>query len=143
MVEPMTTPRDSEALVRAYYDAFNRADWEGMLSCLADDVAHDINQGGREAGKERFRAFLGHMDRCYRERLEDLVVMVDATGRHVAAEFTVVGTYLETDGSFPPARGQEYRLPAGAFLAVADGKITRVSTHYNVRDWVRQVEVAA
>jgi ketosteroid isomerase-like protein len=42
----------SEALIRAYYYAFNRGDREAMLSLLTDDVAHDINQGGRETGKE-------------------------------------------------------------------------------------------
>ncbi|TNY24862.1 nuclear transport factor 2 family protein, partial [Fulvimonas soli] len=32
-------------LVQAYYAAFNRGDWDGMLAFLADDVAHDLNQG--------------------------------------------------------------------------------------------------
>ena len=50
----------SEALVRRYYDAFNRGDREAMLSLLTDDVVHDINQGGRETGKEAFRRFLAH-----------------------------------------------------------------------------------
>jgi len=139
----MTTPSDARALVKGYYEAFNRGDWDEMLSRLAEDVVHEINQGGREVGKERFRAFLQHMDRCYQEQLEELVVLVDETGRHAAAEFTVTGTYLKTDGAFPPARGQGYRLPAGAFLAVDGGKITRVTTYYNVRDWVRQVEGTA
>jgi hypothetical protein len=30
-------------------------------------------------------------------------------------------------------------LPAAALLAVAGGKITRVTTHYNLQDWIRQV----
>ena len=129
----------SEALICEYYDAFNRGDREAMLSLLTDDVAHDINQGGRETGKDAFRRFLEHMDRCYRERLADIVVMTSADGAHAAAEFTVHGTYLATDAGLPPARGQTYVLPAGTFFAIRDGRIARVTTCYNLADWSRQV----
>lgn len=129
-------------ILKSYYAAFNRGDWEGMLACLADDVAHDLNQGERQIGKERFRAFLGHMERCYRERLEDVVLMTDATGTHCAAEFTVHGEYLATDAGLPEARGQTYVLPAGAFLAVENGLISRLTMYYNLEDWTRQVSAA-
>lgn len=130
-------------LLNRYYAAFNVRDWEGMLACLADDVAHDINQGGREVGKEAFQRFLAHMDRCYRERLSDIVVMVSADGAHAAAEFVVDGTYLATDAGLPPARGQTYRLPAGTFFALRDGKIARVTTCYNLAHWSAQVGAGA
>jgi steroid delta-isomerase-like uncharacterized protein len=129
----------SEALVRAYYDAFNRGDWEGMCALLAPDVAHDPNQGVRETGVAAFRAFLERMARCYREELRDVFVMLDASGSRAAAEFTVHGEYLADDAGLPPARGQRYELPAGAFLELRAGRITRVSMHYNLADWVAQV----
>jgi steroid delta-isomerase-like uncharacterized protein len=59
----------SEALIRRYYEAFNRGDADAMLSCLADDVAHDVNQGMRRQGKDKFRDFCRHMTRCYKEQL--------------------------------------------------------------------------
>jgi steroid delta-isomerase-like uncharacterized protein len=130
---------DTAALVSRYYDAFNRGDAEGMLACLADDVVHDVNQGVRRTGKAAFRDFLRHMARCYRERLEGIVVMVAPDGSRAAAEFNVVGTYLETDEGLPPARGQTYRLPAGTFFAIRDGAIARVTTYYNLTDWLTQV----
>jgi steroid delta-isomerase-like uncharacterized protein len=133
----------SAELVCAYYDAFNRGDREGMLALLADDVAHDVNQGGRETGKDAFRRFLAHMDRCYREELTDIVVMASADGLRAAAEFVVHGTYLATDEGLPPARGQTYRLPAGTFFELRGGRITRVTTYYNLKDWIAQVEGAA
>ena len=37
--------------VLGYYNAFNRGDWKGMLALLSDDVAHDINQGRTERGR--------------------------------------------------------------------------------------------
>jgi hypothetical protein len=51
-----------------------------MLACLSDDVAHDINQGERQVGKDTFRAFIAHMERCYRERLDDIVLMANEDG---------------------------------------------------------------
>jgi steroid delta-isomerase-like uncharacterized protein len=130
---------DAEALVRRYYAAFNAGDRAAMCALLAEDVAHDVNQGGRRIGLPAFRAFMAQMDAAYEERLEDVVVMADATGTRAAAEFVVVGRYLRTEPGLPEARGQSYRLPAGAFLDVAGGRITRVTTHYNLQDWIRQV----
>jgi len=134
---------ETVALVRRYIDAFNAGDREAMLACLSDDVAHDINQGGREIGKETFRWFLGMMDRHYRERLEDVVIMAGQGGGRGAAEFTVHGTYLSTAEGLPPANGQTYSLPAGIFFDIDDGRISRVTTYYNLADWTAQVESKA
>jgi len=132
--------KETIALVARYYAAFNAGDGEGMLACLSEDVAHDINQGERQHGKAAFRAFIAHMDRCYRERLEDIVLMASDDGARAAAEFIVHGEYLASDEGLPEARGQRYVLPAGAFFDVADGRIARVSVYYNLADWIRQVE---
>jgi steroid delta-isomerase-like uncharacterized protein len=128
-----------EALIRAYYAAFNTGDAEGMLALMTDDVVHDINQGRRETGIATFRAFMTRMNAHYKEELRDIVVMVDAEGTRAAAEFTVHGTYLSTDEGLPEARGQTYTLPAGAFFEVRAGRIARVSNYYNLADWIAQV----
>lgn len=133
------TNATTEALIKRYYDAFNRGDTEGMLACLADDVAHDVNQGVRRPGKEAFRVFCTHMSRCYEERLENIVIMTSPDGTRASAEFNVRGTYLETDEGLPAAKGQTYRLPAGTFFAVKDGRISRVTTYYNLTEWLMQV----
>lgn len=122
-------------LVTAYYDAFNRKDWNAMLDRLHPDVRHDANQGSARIGKDLFAQFLRHMDDCYDETLTNLVVMTEPTGRRVACEFVVNGTYKQTDGDLPPATGQTYVLPAGSFLDVADGLITRITTYYNLPLW--------
>ena len=129
----------TSALIRSYYDAFNRHDHPAMLALLAPDVAHDINQGAREIGKAKFAEFMQRMDHAYREQIHELVVMADESGRRFAAEFLVLGTYLHADPGFPAAHGQSYRLPAGAFFEVAGGLITRVTTYYNLQDWLAQV----
>ncbi len=129
----------STDLLRRYYAAFNAADWKGMLDRLTEDVAHDVNQGGRETGRAAFAAFLARMERCYRERVEDLVVMVSPDGARGAAEFTIHGTYLMADEGLPPAHGQGYVLPVGAFFELRAGRIARVTNYYNLQDWLRQV----
>ena len=130
---------DTIALVERYIAAFNAGDNEAMLSCLSDDVAHDINEGGREIGKEKFRWFLGMMARHYKEALVDVVVMAGQGGGRAAAEFTVKGTYLSTAAGLPEANGQTYSLPAGIFFEIDDGLISRVTTYYNLAEWTAQV----
>jgi steroid delta-isomerase-like uncharacterized protein len=129
----------SRSLIERYYEAFNRGDWEAMLACLTDDVAHDINQGHRESGRDTFRRFLDRMNRSYREQLRDIVVMISNDGTRAAAEYVVHGEYLADDEGLPPARGQRYVLPGGAFFDIRDGRIARVSNYYNLQDWIAQV----
>lgn len=129
----------TEILIRHYYDAFNEGDSAAMLGYLADDVIHDVNQGARRVGKAAFIEFSRHMSETYEEQLTDIAVMVSADGTRAAAEFNVHGTYLKTDEGLPPASGQKYQLPAGTFFTVANGKITRVTTYYNLTDWLLQV----
>ncbi len=136
----MTCSRpESEDLIRLYYEAFNAGDRPGMLRLLAQDVVHDINQGASVAGVAAFERFLSHMDRCYAEQAEDLVVMVDESGNRAAAEFFIRGKYLATDEGLPEAVGQEYLLRVGAFFEIAGGRIARVTNYYNLPDWIRQV----
>lgn len=130
------------ALLERYYAAFNAGNWNGMLECLSDDVAHDLNQGARQVGKAQFTAFMAHMERCYKERLSDIVLMVSEDGMRAAAEFVVHGAYLATDEGLPEAAGQTYVLPAGAFIAIAAGQITRLTMYYNLSDWTAQIDPA-
>lgn len=126
-------------IIQTYFDAFNAGDTQAMLSCLTDDVAHHVNEGQVRIGKELFAEFCAHMDRCYKETLTEMVIFTSDDGTRGAAEFMVNGTYLETDAGLPEAAGQTYRLPAGSFFTLRDGKIARVTTYYNLADWVRQV----
>lgn len=129
------------ALIQRYYAAFNDGDSEAMLACVSEDVAHDVNQGKRRSGKAAFREFSRHMERCYAEQLENMTIMTLSDGTRAAAEFLVLGTYVETDEGLPPASGQTYRLPAGTFFEVRDGLITRVTTYYNLADWLAQIAI--
>jgi steroid delta-isomerase-like uncharacterized protein len=139
---PMQLPSPAQAghdLVAAYYAAFNAGDRRAMLVLLAEDVIHDLNQGPRQVGKSVFAAFMQRMDRCYRERLADIRICVSSDGTHAAAEYVVHGTYLAQDEGLPPATGQTYVLPGGAFFDLRSGRIGRVTNYYNLEDWLAQV----
>jgi steroid delta-isomerase-like uncharacterized protein len=133
------TPANAEALIRRYYAAFNKGDTETMLDCVADGVIHDVNQGERRVGKPRFHAFCARMAHHYKEQLTDITVMTTADGRRAAAEFNVTGEYIASEQGLPDAKGQRYVLPAGTFFALDNGKITRITTYYNLTDWIMQV----
>lgn len=131
---------NTESLIRTYYQHFNAKDVAGFLELLTEDVIHEISQGGSEESKSTFGHFMEHMNRCYDERVYDLVVMVSADGSRAAAEFMLDGTYLAQDGNLPPANGQQYILRVGAFFEIKGGKVARIANHYNMKDWLRQVE---
>lgn len=135
----MSAAEETRALVGRYYEAFNAGSIAGMLDCLAEDVVHDVNQGGRRIGREAFETFCIHMARCYDETLADIVILVSDDGTRAAAEFTVHGRYEESEDGLPEARGQTYVLQAGTFFEVDDGAITRVTTYYNLENWIEQV----
>jgi steroid delta-isomerase-like uncharacterized protein len=136
----MDNKRDTEALIRKYYELFNSQDWEAFVGLLAEDVLHEVSQGDAQVGRAAFRAFMHHMDQCYRERVSHMWLVVSDDGRRAAAEFQLDGTYLSTDPGFPPATGQTYKLRVGAFFEVRGGLITRVSNHYNLKSWLAQVQ---
>lgn len=128
------------ATITAYYDAFNAGDTAGMIACLHDDFAHHVNEGAAaRLGKQAFAEFCAHMSETYKEVLTEMVVFANDEGTRGAAEFIVNGTYLKTDPGLPEAHGQSYVLPAGGFFTLKDGKITRVTTYYNLQDWIAQV----
>lgn len=126
-------------VVKEYYACFNRKDWAGMLALLDGDIRHEVNQGEVRVGLALYRAFLQHMDESYEETLTDMVFLSEESGTRFACEFVVNGIYKKGEEGLPPARNQTYVLPAGAFLEVKNGKITRVTTYYNLPLWIKLV----
>lgn len=126
-------------IVKAYYNCFNQKDWNGMLNLLDEDIRHESNQGDVRIGKEKFTEFLQKMDVSYEETLTDMVFLSEESGTRVAVEFVVNGIYKKGEEGLPEAHGQTYVLPAGAFLEINNGKISRVTTYYNLALWIELV----
>lgn len=125
--------------VELYYQNFNAKNWEGMLALLHKEIRHEANQGDVRVGLELFKEFLQKMDDSYEETLTDMVFFTEPSGKRVAAEFVVNGIYKKGEKGLPEAYGQSYVLPAAAFLELTDGKISRVTTYYNLPLWIELV----
>jgi steroid delta-isomerase-like uncharacterized protein len=126
-------------IVKRYYEAFNRKDYAGMLSCVHADIRHEPNQGDPRIGKEKFAEFVQGMEAAYDETLKDMVFFTEPGGNRIAVEFVVHGIYKQGEVGLPPAHGQSYVLPAAAFLEVRDGRIARITTYYNLPLWIALV----
>ena len=59
-----------------------------------------------------------------KKRGHGVMLITDERGAKIPALFEDVPTYI---------------LPAGTFFAIRDGKIARVTTYYNLTDWIAQV----
>jgi steroid delta-isomerase-like uncharacterized protein len=129
----------SKETIQRYFDAFNAGDTETMLALVSDDVQHFVNQGEVRQGRAAFAEFCSHMGVSYREKLRDMVIFASEDGTRAAAEFVVHGEYLQTDPGLPEAHGQRYVLPAGSFFTLEAGRISRITTYYNLQDWIAQV----
>lgn len=126
-------------IVKQYYACFNNKDWAGMLALLHPDVRHEPNQGEPRIGIELFTEFMKHMDESYEETLTDMVFFDEPNNERVAVEFVVNGIYKKGEEGLPEAHNQSYILPAAAFLGVKEGKISRVTTYYNLPLWIKLV----
>lgn len=131
---------NARVIVKAYFDAFNKNDMPIFLSLLNDDVIHDINQGYTEAGKSAFEKFMKHMNNCYQEKVYNLKIMTSEDDKFAAAKYMVEGIYLKTDGNLPQAKNQKYTLSAGSFFEIENNKIKRVTTYYNLNEWIGLVD---
>jgi steroid delta-isomerase-like uncharacterized protein len=134
------TADSARETIAAYYAAFNAGNPDAMLALVTEDVEHRVNEGGVRHGRAKFAEFCAHMGVSYRETLRDMMIFANEDGTRGAAEFTVHGEYLQTDPGLPEAKGQRYILPAGAFFDLRDGRISRVTTFYNLNDWIAQVK---
>lgn len=127
-------------LIINYYDYFNKKDWDALSDLLDENIIHDRNQENRVIGQKSFHEFLIAMGKCYDETISDLAIFEHSSNERFATEFTVDGSYIKTDINLPPATGQKYRLSAGAFFQVNNGKITRVTGYYNLNEWINLIK---
>ena len=83
---------------------------------------------------------MNRVNRNYDEQISDLVIMFDESRKKAAAEFMVEGRYLESELALPEAKGQYYKIKGGTFFELQDDLIVRVTSYYNLAEWVKQVE---
>lgn len=126
-------------IAKAYYQAFNQQNWQEMLNLVSEQIIHEPNESKTRVGKDLFSAFLQKMDFAYQEELKDMMFFQGEIEGRIAVEFVVHGIYKQAEDGLPAAHGQSYMLPAGAFLFIENGKIQRITTFYNLEEWIAQV----
>lgn len=133
-------PVDVRDLLQRYFQALNDRDIRACLALVSDELTLEPNQGFAEHGRDAFAGYLERQLHCYRETIESLVIMAEPQGRHAACEYHVSGEYLATDDGLPEACGQRYEMRVGAFLEIRGGLISRISLHFNLPNWLAQVD---
>ena len=131
---------DVRDLLQRYFNALNDRDIRACTALVSDELILEPNQGFAEQGRDAFAGFLERQLQCYRETIESLVILAEPEGRYAACEYRVAGEYLATDDGLPEACGQRYQMRVGAFFEIRDALITRISLHFNLPDWLAQVD---
>lgn len=131
---------DVRDLLQRYFSALNDRDIRACMALVSDELILEPNQGFAEQGRDAFVGFLERQLHCYRETIESLVILAEPEGRHAACEYRITGEYLATDDGLPEACGQRYQMRVGTFLEVDNGLITRISLHFNLPDWLAQID---
>jgi hypothetical protein len=72
------------------------------------------------------------MDECYEEALIVFVLFGEPNNRSVTSEFVVSGSIKKSTKTHQSAQEHIYFLATGAFLEIKNGKITRLTTYYNI-----------
>lgn len=109
---------DTIALVRRFLRALDEGDGAAAAAMLDQDVALDPGAGeARLIGREAFRLYAARRS-AMDERRQDMVIMASPDGSRAAVELTLKGR---------AAADESYSVNAGMFLAVADGRIERVT----------------
>lgn len=127
-------------LLQRYFQALGERDSRACLELVSADLRLELNQGAVEQGRAAYAAYLERQLRCYRESIDELIILGEPGGRHAACEYRVEGEYLATDEGLPEACGQRYAVRVGSFFEVRDGLISRISLHFNLPDWLAQVD---
>lgn len=126
-------------LIKKYYNHFNNQEFDQMIACLDKNVIHELNEGDAQQGIDKFKSFMKVMDEHYSEQVKELCVFQSENKNRYAAEFFIDGKYTKTQNGLPDANGQKYYIRVGAFFEVKDQKITRVTNHYNLKNWIEVV----
>lgn len=126
--------------IEDYYQAFNDERDDVLFSLLDKDVLHEINQSHQEIGIDKFRQFIKRFRSCFVEKVSDLTIFTNESSTRGSAEFIVKGAYIQTEPPLPPANNQTYSLRMGAFFALQKGKINRITTYYNQKEWLSMMD---
>jgi steroid delta-isomerase-like uncharacterized protein len=115
------------SIVKAFEDAFNRQDVDGLVTCFTADATYRDTFYGEHAGTEGLRAMFRRMFREGREYTWTMDAIVESPAR-AAAEWTF--TYVVTD-AVPRSSGRKIRFRGMSLFELAGGKVAAYREYFD------------
>lgn len=134
---------DKAAFMTKAYDYFSKSDYEGLSSCLADDIeltsySFGLTFNGHDAALNFLKG--------WKTAFPDMTITLDnqlVCGDYVVSEFTASGTHTGTlytpDGNGIPATGKSVSLNVCEVNKVTDGKITILHNYLDSASLLMQI----
>lgn len=117
---------NNEALMRAYYEAYNSEDESRVAALLADDVAMAFAQE-EQAGRDAYLATYRHMITSFEDRLTPERIAADSAGATVDVYNRLVARIDVADFLGREVRaGEVVELRFTARYTIRDQKIARI-----------------
>lgn len=127
-------------LVMRYYTAYNAENWQACFSLLSPDVVHD-HPKGRELGKLSFERSVFQADRC-RLQFANISIRASQSGRQAVAEYSVLRSDLNTAPEMLQGNIPSHHLQGRSFFDVKGGLIRRITTYFDLKEWMGREVVA-
>lgn len=75
------------------------------------------------------------------ETLDNIIILISNDGQFAAAHWIDHGKYYKDyPGMDVSAKNQTYVIPGGHFFEIKNGKLSRVTTYYNLVDFMKQIK---
>ncbi len=116
------------SVVRAFAEAFNRGDVDGLLDCFAEDASYTDNFYGPHRGEVALREMFERMFKEGRDYHWQMDTVVE-TPERAAAEWTF--GYVVTD-AVPRSAGRRIRFRGMSLFELTGGRILAYREHFDV-----------
>jgi steroid delta-isomerase-like uncharacterized protein len=143
-----TSPQgqDNTDIARRNFEAFNKRDYDLLLSLASDDVESlDVPTGQVLKGLKGYRESAEQWIKAFPDASADITNIV-SSGDYVVVEFTGRGTHngpMMTPGGEVPPTGRRIEIPFVEVHEIRNGKIVRSRLYYDMSSFARQLGLTA
>lgn len=123
------------AVVREFYDAYRTLDADRLLSLLSPAITfEDPTMRLRAEGRDQMRKMADGVRTSYRNLAIDVHSTI-VSGNHVAAEVTISGVMIRSDGTT-----RNIRVRGASFFHVRHGLIEKWTDYFDARTFTEQTK---
>ena len=129
-----------EAVVRAYFDALNRRDYQRAAACIAEHcVWESFGSNTQRVGPAAVVAGLREFVSAFPDWRAELLRLI-AQGHCVVVEWNTTGAFEKPFRDRPP-NGKRFQRRGCAVAEVVDGKIARYRDYYDRAIMLQQLDL--